>query len=152
MAADALEITSSSARRLYNSLAMGFQQSEKTSDSDTIVSTLKEVHPLMSMPLTRESANANEVVASRVLLDRNAGICPVTKAQQRLIILEENQRAQLHDDLLNLSTEQFAKFAGKKSHDSPNRAREQLQQFSGWLNKREGEPFTAILDGANIGK
>ena len=74
------------------------------------------------------------------------------KAQQRLIILEENQRAQLHDDLLNLSTEQFAKFAGKKSHDSPNRAREQLQQFSGWLNKREGEPFTAILDGANIGK
>jgi len=154
MAADALEISSSSAVRLYNALAIGFNnQSESNSDSDdtTAVSTLKEVHPLMSMPLTRQHANSNELVASRVSLDRSTGTCPVTDAQQRLIVLEPDQRKQLHSDLLDLSTEQFVKFAGKKAGDHDNRAREQLQVFSDWLDKREGEPFTAVVDGANIG-
>ena len=109
MANDILEISSSSARRLYNALAIGF--SEQT---DGVVSNLKEVHPLMSMPLSKQVANSNVVVASRVYLDRSTGLCKVTNAQQRLIILEPDQRVQLHDDLLNLSTEQFAKFAGKR--------------------------------------
>eukprot|EP00578_Thalassiosira_sp_NH16_P032595 CAMPEP_0181081076 /NCGR_PEP_ID=MMETSP1071-20121207/2912_1 /TAXON_ID=35127 /ORGANISM="Thalassiosira sp., Strain NH16" /LENGTH=947 /DNA_ID=CAMNT_0023162605 /DNA_START=375 /DNA_END=3216 /DNA_ORIENTATION=+ len=151
MSCDVLEISSASARRLYNSLAVGFQNESNSDNEDIVVSTLKEVHPLMSMPVARQSAEHNEVVASRVSLDRSTGICPVTDAQQRLIILEPDQRIQLHDDLLNLSTEQFAKYAGKKSDDSPNRAREQLQKFSDWLNQRQGEPFTAIVDGANIG-
>eukprot|EP00571_Detonula_confervacea_P017315 CAMPEP_0172298480 /NCGR_PEP_ID=MMETSP1058-20130122/1116_1 /TAXON_ID=83371 /ORGANISM="Detonula confervacea, Strain CCMP 353" /LENGTH=981 /DNA_ID=CAMNT_0013007755 /DNA_START=554 /DNA_END=3496 /DNA_ORIENTATION=- len=151
MASDALEITSASARRLYNSLAIGFQSESNFDNENTIVSTLKEVHPLVSMPLTNQPTKSDEVVASKVSLNRSTGICPVTNAQQRLIILEPDQRQQLHDDLLSLSTEQFAKFAGRKSSDSPDRAREQLQFFSDWLAKRQGEPFTAIVDGANIG-
>jgi len=148
MANDVLEISSSSARRLCNSLAIGFQ----TEDDDAgAVSNLKEVHPLKSISLSREPANSNEVVASRVSLDRSTGLCEVTNAQQRLIILEPDQRVQLHDDLLNLSTEQSAKFAGTRANDDPNRAREKLEEFSDWLNKREGEPFTTIVDGANIG-
>ena len=157
MAADALEISSSSARRLYNALAVGFQsdnspyKEHKSENGKYVVSTLKEVHPLMSMSLTWQPAHSNELVASRVTLDRSTGICPVTNAQQRLIILEPNQRTRLHHDLLNLSTEQFAKFAGRRSDDSPFRAREHLQVFSDWLDQRQGEPFTAIVDGANVG-
>jgi len=160
MAADALEITSSSARRLYNALAIGFpnessspSSNPENQDTDVVVSTLKEVHPLMSMPITRQLANGNTLVASRVSLDRSTGVCPVTEAQQRLVVLEEDQRGQLHNDLLDLSTEQFTKFAGKmKGKDSAdNKAREELQSFSDWLDTREGEPFTAIVDGANIG-
>jgi hypothetical protein len=157
MAADALEISSSSARRLYNALAVGFQsdyspyKEHKSEHENHVVSTLKEAHPLMSMSLTWQPAHSNELVASRVSLDRSNGICPVTNAQQRLIILEPNQRTRLHHDLLNLSTEQFAKFAGRRSDDSPFRAREQLQVFSDWLDQRQGEPFTAIVDGANVG-
>jgi len=103
------------------------------------------------MSPTWQPAGSNELVASRVSLDRSTGICPVTNAQQRLIVLEPNQRTQLHDDLLKLSTEQYAKFAGRRSDDSPLRAKEQLQVFSDWLDQRQGEPFTAIVDGANVG-
>ena len=152
MAAEVLEISSSSARRLYNSLAVGFQSDcLDNNDGHSIVSTLKEAHPLMSMSLTRQLAERNELVACRISLDRSTGLCPVTQAQQRLIILEPDQRTQLHNDLLKLSTEQSAKFAGRKADDSPTRAQEQLQLFSNWLDQRQGEPFTAIVDGANVG-
>ncbi|KAL9189460.1 hypothetical protein ACHAXT_009135 [Thalassiosira profunda] len=152
--ADALEITSASARRMYNALAIGFKEfrgEDSGDDEETIASTLEEVHPLMSMPLTTQSARRNEVVASRVSLDRSTGICPATGCQQRLIVLEPDQRKQLHDDLLDLSVEQFAQFAGKRLEDSPESAKEQLLKFSNWLDEREGEPFTAIIDGANVG-
>lgn len=148
MASEALEISSASARRLYNSLAIGFQSKSESADNDSVVSSLKESHPLMSMALAKEPAKSNELVACRVSLDRRTGICPVTNVQQRLIVLEPDQRKQLHADLLNLSTEQFSKFAGRKSKDSPERAREQLQVFSDWLDQRQGTPFTAIVDGA----
>ncbi len=151
MAGDVLEMSSGSARRMYNSLATGFQ-SDASDNDDPVISTLKEVHPLMSMPLTNQSAKHNEVVACRVSLDRSTGVCPVTNAQQRLMMLEPEQRKSLHDDLLSLSTEQFAKFAGRKQSESPDKAREELQKFSDWLDRREGEPFTAIVDGANVGK
>jgi hypothetical protein len=148
MACEALEISSASARRLYNSLAIGFQRKGDPESNNSVVSNLKESHPLMSMAIAKEPAKSNEVVACRVSLDRGTGICPVTNVQQRLIILEPDQRKQLHADLLDLSTEQFAKFAGKKSNDAPGRAREQLQVFSDWLDQRQGTPFTAIVDGA----
>ncbi len=147
MASETLEISSASARRLYNSLAVGFQSKDKSENYDSVVSGLKASHPLMSMALVKEPARSNELVACRVSLDRCTGICPVTNVQQRLIVLEPDQRKQLHADLLNLSTEQFSKFVGKKSKDSPDRAREQLQVFSDWLDQRQGMPFTAIVDG-----
>ena len=150
MAREALEISSASARRLYNSLAVGFQREGDAEDNDSVVSNLKEAHPLMSMALAKEHAKSNEVVACRVSLDRGTGICPVTNVQQRLIVLEPDQRKQLHADLLDLSTEQYAKFAGKKSKDMPGRAREQLQVFSDWLDQRQGNPFTAIVDGTLV--
>ena len=85
MAREALEISSASARRLYNSLAVGFQREGDAEDNDSVVSNLKEAHPLMSMALAKEHAKSNEVVACRVPLDRGTGICPVTNVQQRLI-------------------------------------------------------------------
>ncbi len=143
MANDVLEISSASASRLHNALAIGFK--------DRPENNLKEMHPLASMPISRQPAQSNEVVACRISLDRSSGICPVTQAQQRLLVLEPSQRRQLHDDLLKLSREQFAKFAGKREDETEERAAEELQKFSDWLDERDGEPFTAILDGANIG-
>ncbi len=143
MADDVLEISSASASRLHNALAIGFK--------DRPENKLKEMHPLASMPVSRQPAESNEVVACRIKLDRSSGICPVTEAQQRLLVLEPSQRRQLHEDLLSLSREQFSKFAGKRDDETPERAAEELQKFSDWLDDRDGEPFTAILDGANIG-
>ena len=143
MADDVLEISSASANRLQNALATGFK--------DQPGHNLKEIHSLASIPISHQPAEPDEVVACRIVLDRSSGICPVTDAQQRLLVLEQSQRRQLHDDLLALSREQFSKFAGKRDDENPERAAEELQKFSDWLDDREGEPFTAILDGANIG-
>ena len=143
MADDVLEISSASASRLHNALAIGFKEQPKKNN-------LKEMHPLASMPLSQNPADSNELVACKIALDRSNGICPVTNAQQRLIVLEPSQRRQLHDDLLKLSREQFAKYVGRRQDESVDRATEELQKFSDWLDERDGEPFTAIVDGANI--
>lgn len=143
MADDVLEISSASASRLHNALAIGFKEQPKKNN-------LKEMHPLASMPLSQKPAGRNELVACKIALDRSNGICPVTNAQQRLIVLEPPQRRQLHDDLLKLSREQFAKYVGRREDESIDKATEELQKFSDWLDERDGEPFTAIVDGANI--
>jgi hypothetical protein len=143
MADDVLEISSASASRLHNALAIGFKEQPKKNN-------LKEMHPLASMPLSQNPADSNELVACKIALDRSNGICPVTNAQQRLIVLEPSQRRQLHDDLLKLSREQFAKYVRRRQDESVDRATEELQKFSDWLDERDGEPFTAIVDGANI--
>lgn len=162
MAKDALEISSSSARRLSNALAVGFKNASQLGadggNFNDVVSNLKEAHPLTPMPLTRQPAPANEVVACRVRLNRSTGVCEVTGSQQRLILLEPDQRKQLHDDLIELSRTQYTNYtqgmAAYDKHaakDSKDKAAEQLQLFSNWLNTREGDPFTAIVDGANVG-
>jgi len=150
MSNEALEITSASARRLYNSLAIGFENKDDSTGHDSLISTLKEVHPLAPMPLTMQPAQRNELVASRVILDRSTGICPVTNAHQRLILLEPEQRKQLHDELLELSREQYANYTRDESKNSGERAAQELRKFADWLDTREGEPYTAIVDGANV--
>jgi hypothetical protein len=162
MAENVLEISSASARRLSNALAVGFKEApEPNAESenlDIIVSSVKEAHPLSPMQITRQKVAPNELVACRVLLDRSTGICEVTGSQQQLILLEPDQRKQLLGDLIDLSHTQFLNYhKGIGSHDkhaardSKTKAREEIQKFSEWLNTREGEPFTAIVDGANVG-
>jgi hypothetical protein len=162
MATDALEISSSSARRLSNALAVGFKNASQPGadgvNFDNVVSNLKEAHPLAPMPITRQPAAANDLVACRVRLDRSTGVCEVTGSQQRLILLEPDQRKQLHDDLIELSQTQYlnytqgmAAYDRHAANDPKDKAAEQMQIFSNWLNTREGEPFTAIVDGANVG-
>ena len=77
MATNALEISSSSARRLSNALAVGFKNASHPGvdeiNFDNVVSSLKEVHPLAPMPLTRQPAAANELIACWVWLDQSTG-------------------------------------------------------------------------------
>ena len=161
MADNVLEISSASARRLSNALASGFKDSPKADSENmhSVVSKLKEAHPLAPMQASKEAAAINELVACRVLLDRSTGVCEVTGAQQQLILLEPEQRKQLHNDLIDLAGNQYTNYMKdidlvRDKHaasDSANKATEQLQKFSDWLNTREGEPYTAIVDGANVG-
>ena len=161
MAENVLEISSASARRLSNSLASGSKDIPKADSGNlhSVVSKLKEAHPLAPMQVSKEAAPINEVVACRVLLDRSTGVCEVTGAQQQLILLGPDQRKQLHNDLIDLAGNQYTNYMKdidlvRDKHaasDSANKATEQLQKFSDWLNTREGEPYTAIVDGANVG-
>ena len=163
MAEHVLEISSASARRLSNALVVGFMNANEPTSAqgdplDEIVTSIKEAHPLAPMTLNRQPAAVNELVASKVSLDRSTGVCEVTASQQQLILLKSDQRKQFHDDLIDLSSTQYTHFTKEigahdkhAARDSKNKAAEQLQIFSDWLNTREGEPFTAIVDGANVG-
>ena len=124
MSEDILEISSASARRLYNAFATGFE-------GHPMAQHLEPMHSLAGMSPNKERANKGALVASRVAVDNKTAICPVTNARLRLIVLEREQRKQLHDSLLNLSETQFVKFSGKKSNLAY--ASSELNKFADWL-------------------
>uniref|UniRef100_A0A7S2KRS3 Uncharacterized protein n=1 Tax=Leptocylindrus danicus TaxID=163516 RepID=A0A7S2KRS3_9STRA len=143
MAADVLEISSASARRLYNAFV--------SSSSDLMATGIKELPSLASMPLCDTKAEDNELVVSRTLLNSTSARCPVSDASLRLIKLDKEQRKRLHDGLIDLSIEQYMEFNQRRNvtkEDSQIAATE-LKKFAEWLNTREGRPFTAVIDGAN---
>lgn len=92
LASEYVEISSSSARLLYNGLATGFKNHD-----------LKSVHMLESLKLNSELCGKDELVASRTVLDESTGLCPRTGAQLRLINLDEDQKHQMESGLFHLA-------------------------------------------------
>jgi len=172
MADDVLEITSASARRLTNafdsahtinnpdmdtSCDLAPQKEEEESDEDEEEDFLLKALPsLATMPVNNTQAGEKELVVSRILIDSTNATCPRTSAQLRLIMLEEYQKKEFHDALLRLSAQQFQTFVNSNSNFDPSLnesdeyAEEQLTKFADWLDNRKGDPFTAIIDGANV--
>ena len=144
MAQDVLDISEESAQILQKGFALGFQDMECASNS---------LDPITSLC-------GNEVlVANRVVVDHDTGKCPATDATLQLIVLEPEQRVHVHDTLLEMAREKSmdytAKLAskGRVTHDHVEKselATQILKDFSDWLDSREGRPYTAIVDGANV--
>lgn len=88
LAEDAIEISSASAKRLYNAIVRGFDGHG-----------LRSLHLLESLPTCNDSAPATELVANRVLLDATNGKCPRTGVQLRLINLDGEQKEKLKSGL-----------------------------------------------------
>ena len=150
MADDVLEITSASAKEIRNALVAGFGTSKMSRN-------LYEVPYDCDLAAVNNEAADDELVANRVTIDSNSTICSRTKAELRLILLEENQKKHVHDTLLEMADTQFEAYETKlqKKGNKPstleeNYAGKHLQGFANWLNDREGKPFTAIVDGANV--
>lgn len=141
MAEDVLEVSSASARRLYNALAIGFKD-------EHMARNLKEMHSLAGMAHLNKSASANELVASRVTVDEKTAICPRTGATLRLIMLEQDEKSKLKLSLQELASIELVKFSKGKADSK--RAVEELDHFADWLDTQTGKPFTAIVDGANV--
>eukprot|EP00550_Attheya_septentrionalis_P003180 CAMPEP_0198286026 /NCGR_PEP_ID=MMETSP1449-20131203/5206_1 /TAXON_ID=420275 /ORGANISM="Attheya septentrionalis, Strain CCMP2084" /LENGTH=776 /DNA_ID=CAMNT_0043983645 /DNA_START=235 /DNA_END=2565 /DNA_ORIENTATION=+ len=144
MADDILEINSDCAQQLTNSLFEGQNQQKKSDLEDPNGQLAKE----------------GELVASRVAINSKTALCPRTGIRLRLIILEKLQRKQVHDGLLKMAAAQYEEFVIKlkTKHKQmkndvldPEYGARELSLFSQWLDEREGEPFTAIVDGANVG-
>lgn len=129
------EISSASARRLYNALKKGFKEEN-----------LVEMHLLQSFEVCNDRAEPRSIVASRVTVDKMSGVCPRTGVQLRLINLDTEQKEQLKRGLLHLSSVAYEERIGKKEIA----AEEGLLSFEKWLQNREGKPFTAVIDGPNI--
>ena len=118
-----------------------------------------------------------DFAVERVEILKNNGICPITDVKLRLLSISDSQRQHVHDTLLEMartSTESFidmnidhqsiyvekqrkqnkpmknnlnpAAFENKESYGY-----QELLKFSEWLDNRQGDTFTAIVDGANVG-
>lgn len=152
MADDVLEISSDSAKDMRNAFVDGFASSESAKNLyivpyDCDLSSLSDLVP------------EEELVANRITIDSNSTVCLRTNATLRLILLEECQRKQVHDTLIEMADTQFDAYETKlqKKGNKPskistedNYAGKHLEGFADWLNDREGEPFTCIIDGANV--
>lgn len=147
MATEIFEISESSAKRLYNALASGFPDSGLSEAS------------VYSLRLTEESTSDNELFAKRVFIDPLTGLCPGSGLKLRLIHLEEHEKEKLVGGILSLARLEQNKFQVKhkalrkakslRKAESP--ADQNLLEFYNWLDRREGEPFTILVDGANVG-
>jgi len=131
MAEDVLEISSKSAEALQIGFAYGFHA----------------------------SGDVDGLYCGRVTIDENTAKCPVTKATLRLITLEPEQRNHVRDTLIKMAREKSLEYTakltakGRGPRDEAEKAEEStrmLAEFSKRLDTREGKPFTAIVDGANV--
>jgi len=138
------EISASSARRLHNALAWGFQGQPNLSQN------LESVPTLAGVPVNNRQANPKELVASRVSIGETTGVCPRTHVTLRLEKLDESGKDQLRRSLYSLATERFQHFNPRRASSIPDFAADELKVFAEWLDTRQGKPFTSIVDGANV--
>ena len=148
MAEDVLDISEESARVLHNGFASSFKGSGLNSISDS-----DDMKPIATF------CDDGILVANRVAVDKDTAKCPATGTTLRLVVLEQSQRIHVHDTLLEMASEKSKEYTsklaskGRSTHDNAEKAElatQILKEFSDWLDTREGKPFTAIVDGANV--
>ncbi|KAI2513845.1 Protein-only RNase P [Fragilaria crotonensis] len=149
LAEDVLEVTPGLAKRLHTAISVAYKDTEHARD-------LEELHPLAPLQLDNKEVGADNVIASRVSVDANTGVCPKSGARLRLITLSYEQRLQLKRGLMEVTRRQNKEYEKKRKPGRPGPknkrgAEELLENFANWLDNRQGKPFTAIIDGANVG-
>mmetsp|Transcript_18129 Transcript_18129/g.20922 ORF Transcript_18129/g.20922 Transcript_18129/m.20922 type:complete len:679 (-) Transcript_18129:48-2084(-) len=149
MADDILELTNSSVRILYNALFSGFRESLPPS-----------AHPISSHEDIMKSANcaeSNETILSRVTVNKTTAFCPCSRTQLKLYKLEQDSRKNVCRTLFSMAKEQFEEYNEKRKlnkkkyfkKQSTSFVEEELNKFCSWIEEKG--PFTAIIDGANVG-
>lgn len=140
LAEQTIEISSASAKRLYNAFQRGFQGNDPKMN-------LKHLHLLESLQMNNELAEPDELIVSRVRLDEFTGKCPRSGAQLRLINLDPTQKRSFQKALLYLVSSSYQE---RHRNATKTDVAEKLNRFGEWLQTRNGKPFTAIIDGPNI--
>ena len=128
MADDILEISSASARRLYNTIADGFKD-----DSNN---NLQPILSFAGVLTNNAKATPEEIIASRVEVGETTGICPRTGVKLQLIQLKRHERNQLHNGLLELANSRFEEFTEQLHLDenpTDDYAAKHLNTFANWL-------------------
>mmetsp|Transcript_3917 Transcript_3917/g.5336 ORF Transcript_3917/g.5336 Transcript_3917/m.5336 type:complete len:839 (+) Transcript_3917:528-3044(+) len=175
MADDVLELSGDCAKEMRNGFAIGSRLlSNHDRGTDSVqkmeTNTLWEVPPDCQLSPVTQLASPNEMVACRVSISDDQAICPRTRAKLRLIKLGKGQNRHVHDTLLNMANSQFESFgvklgekvnmssknkkkksnSEKKEYYDSEYAGKELTRFAKWLDERDGDPFTVIIDGANV--
>lgn len=140
LADHSIEITSASAKRLYNAFERGFQ-------GDNPKLNLKQLQLMESLPTNNELAEPDELIVSRVQLDESTGKCPRSGEQLRLINLDSKQKKNFQEALLCLISSSYQE---RHPNATKTDVAYRLNRFGEWLQARDGKAFTAIVDGPNI--
>jgi len=143
MAASVLEITSASARRLYNAFYTSFHSTY----------AIPQFPPLATLPVNNQTVTPEEIILDRVTIDSTTGKCPRSNIKLRLILLDDENRRKFHDGLLKMSGVTYQQYTDDHGFslkdEAEGHAEKELRKFAQFLDERQGEPFTAIIDGAN---
>jgi hypothetical protein len=156
MSEEVIEISATAARRLYNALCDGFPHVEGLEKTKSLLAPL----PVNNTPISTGSNQS--VIASRVIIDPRTGTCPRTRIKLVLKSLTTEQSHQLKESIMTLARESQQNRKPFPSHwasqndenhadEAAEAAVQSLQKFHHWLDTRQGEPFTVIVDGPNIG-
>jgi Zc3h12a-like Ribonuclease NYN domain len=144
MASVVMEIPLASAKRLHNAFAEGFSDSGLAVDR-SLLPLMRAVGP----------APQGSLVVSRVHVDPATGECARTGVRLRLIQLTAAERLKLKDTVVSMARSGQEKFEQESLSKSPNwktrkSVDQELLRFFDWLDQREGEPFTVVVDAANV--
>lgn len=140
LAENTVEITSASAKRIYNAFQIGFGKEDPSKN-------LKPLSLLENLGVDNNSCAPDELVINRVKIDGSTGKCPKTGAYLRLINLDAGQKQRYRDGLLFLTA---ARYKERKLTKANNIAEDNLRSFGEWLERRKDDRFTAIIDGPNV--
>jgi pentatricopeptide repeat protein len=147
MAEDLLDLTEESVSRIWKSLTDSFGQRSQHKDAINVPFIVPAVEK-----------DVQRLKIGRVPVDDKTGVCRATGARLRLFALTADQRRHVHDTLLDMAAAQQREYGdklkaqGKAIGDRNGTcARNELSKFSLWLQDREGEPYTAFVDGPNVG-
>jgi len=140
LADHSVEITSASAKRLYNAFERGFR-------SDDSQKNLRPLNLLESLRTDNEVAESDDLIVSRVRLDESTGKCPRSGSQLRLINLDPTMKERFQEGLLHLVSTSYQE---RHRNAAKRDVHGNLRKFGEWLQSRKGKPFTAIIDGPNI--
>ena len=122
LAENTIEITSASAKRLYNAFQHGYREHEASRN-------LKSLHLLESLKTCNDPADLDELVVSRVLVDDKSGICPRTGVQLKLINLDKGQKQTLQAGLIQLSATSYE----ERHKEKNSKAEDSIREFGEWL-------------------
>jgi hypothetical protein len=140
MALVVTEVPSASIKRMYDAFAKGFP--------DQLESTTS----LFTLQTRNDPAPASELIVNRISVHHLTGDCTRSGVRLRLMLLSTEESASLRKKLIDysriLSYEEVYKGKGTGAVSEADVA---LRNFDLLLDRRKGEPITAILDGANIG-
>ena len=139
------EIPTVSARRLYNAFAEGFPDAG-----------LEKLAPLSPLEIKQHPVREDEkVVADLVPINPYTGRCERTGVSLHLSPLTDEQVEKLKNAMYKVAGQRQSHLVASYRRqgadlipklDAPGK----LQGFLRWLDTREGEPFTVVVDGANV--
>ncbi|CAB9497638.1 expressed unknown protein [Seminavis robusta] len=150
MGEDVLEVSDATALDMYNHFRAGFKLlGDFLNDRREIPYAANAVD---GWELTSEGV---QFCVGRVNVDPISSVCPATGAKLRLNTLSDSQRQHMRNALFEMAEAQHVEFTAGRKKSSKNKssgddAKKELIKFGDWLENREGDPFTAFVDGANV--